>query len=132
MQYEDRISYAQRFSFSLMCRYYIPNYAQNIAVNLGLKEQIADTVTLKHSKQLMHVKRAYVFSLLLLYSDCFMSVVLGSCFKSSLLSYIFLKAKSLLRPKNSATSLKFRFNHRGRDNYKDLLKTCHYISHIYL
>ena len=32
----------------------------NNSLNLALKQYIVDTVTLKHSKYLMHVKRAYV------------------------------------------------------------------------
>ena len=53
-----RISYALRFSFSLM--YSNTQFCTKHSLNLGLRQKIADTVTLKHSKWLMHVKRAYV------------------------------------------------------------------------
>ena len=53
-----RISYVLRFSFSLM--YSNTQFRAKHSLNLGLRQKITDTVTLNHSKQLMHVKRAYV------------------------------------------------------------------------
>ena len=55
----DRISYALRFSFSLM--YSNTQFRTKHSLNLKLRQLITDTVTMKRSKYLMHVKRAYVF-----------------------------------------------------------------------
>ena len=38
------------------------------SLNLGFKKQIVDTVTLKHSKQLMQVKRAFFLGIVVLFS----------------------------------------------------------------
>ena len=56
--YEDCLSCAQWFAFSLT--YSNNQFRKKCSLNLGLKQKIVDTVKLKHSKQLMHVKCAYV------------------------------------------------------------------------
>ena len=73
--YEDRLSCSERFAFFLCTA--IPNFAQKKGLNLGLEQWIVNTVILKHSKQLMHVKRASVLAVgdALLLSRILMSVL---------------------------------------------------------